>query len=178
MTKQEYERWKDFALRMARTCWHCGTRPSKKWVVEKIKDFFWRNFEKYDGTPDESSIVPVIDWDSSECEDRPGLNYPVCDLLSMWSDEFNPWSSAEDGTREEKAYYRFDEQWVDPVRCCVRAGLDLAAEPSGGVVGFTAGDIRKMYPEGVPEWIKEGWWGYDEEPVQWDDIPDEQSLWL
>ena len=35
--------------------------------------------------------------------------------------------------------------------------LDVASEPSAGVVGFTVGDLRKMYPEGIPQWIQDGY---------------------
>ncbi len=46
-------------------------------------------------------------------------------------------------------------QWCGPIRCCLRAGLDLASPaPTSGVVGFTAGDLRRMYQEGVPDWVK------------------------
>jgi hypothetical protein len=45
------------------------------------------------------------------------------------------------------------EQWFGPVHCCVRAGIDFASEPSAGVVGFTAGDVRRMWPDGVPDWV-------------------------
>jgi len=55
------------------------------------------------------------------------------------------------------------ERWLGPVHCCVRAGLDLAYSPSMGVLGFTVGDLRKMYPEGVPDWVKGD--------VEWETIP-------
>lgn len=55
------------------------------------------------------------------------------------------------------SYDETDDQWCGPVRCCLRMGLDLASEGSAGVLGFTAGDVRRMYPEGVPEWIARQW---------------------
>ncbi len=54
---------------------------------------------------------------------------------------------------DELYYDQWDEQYGGPVRCCIRAGLDMASAPSAGVVGFTAGDLRRMFPEGVPEWV-------------------------
>jgi hypothetical protein len=70
-------------------------------------------------------------------------------------------------------YYRIDisdeefekrqEQFCGPATCCIRAGLDMAVAVSGGVLGFTAGDLRKMYPEGVPDWVtggKDHKWSY------------------
>jgi hypothetical protein len=54
---------------------------------------------------------------------------------------------------EDHYYEQWDMQWGDQVRCCLRAGLDFASAPSAGVIGFTAGDLRRMYPEGVPDWV-------------------------
>lgn len=63
-----------------------------------------------------------------------------------------------------------------------------------GVMGFTAGDLRRMYPKGVPDWVKNGEWetigvkaispgvGFvpdlkgDAQPF--DAIPDEASDWI
>lgn len=87
--------------------------------------------------------------------------------------------------------------YCDPVHCCVRAGLDIASSPSAGVAGFTAGDIRRMYPEGVPDWVKEALGPGDVvdlcptqidgifQPVnqrfddrQFDQLPNEEFVWL
>ena len=38
---------------------------------------------------------------------------------------------------------------------CVRAGLDVAVCPSGGVVGFDVGTLKRMYDGKIPDWIKE-----------------------
>lgn len=62
-------------------------------------------------------------------------------------------------------------------------------------MGFTAGDIRKMYPEGVPDWVKgEPTWetvpivgvvsgigfipGEPHSPKSFDDLKDNDSIWL
>ncbi len=47
---------------------------------------------------------------------------------------------------------------MSPVACCIRAGFDYAVKPSMRVLDFTAGDLRRMYPEGVPHWVKNGDW--------------------
>ena len=54
---------------------------------------------------------------------------------------------------EHKAYEQFSDQWLGPIRCCIRAGVDMACGGMIGVLGFTAGDLRKMFPEGVPDWV-------------------------
>ena len=40
MNQQQYDRWRDFALRMARTCWTNRSRPKRDWVVEAVENFF------------------------------------------------------------------------------------------------------------------------------------------
>lgn len=87
------------------------------------------------------------------------------------------------------------ERWSAPVHCCIRAGIDMASEPSMGVMGFTAGDIRRMYPEGVPDWlfgdepldsvpingVIPGIGFVPGEPVKngtFADLPDNASMWL
>ena len=124
----KFERWQDFALRMARTCWTNRTRPGRDWIVNAVQDFF--------AGIDRDNIACFRDWDNSA-----------------------PYS------------------------------------PSMGVLGFTAGDIRRMYPEGVPDWVKgEPEWetigvkgvipgvGFVPDPQgdahSFDDIADDKPIWI
>lgn len=152
------------------------------------------------------------------CESRGcegGIRYeyekpnPLCDTFAQWRENelFYHWR----GYATEEDMKRFDaaepddeddikdeivDRWSGPVSACVRAALDVAVAPSMGVLGFTAGDIRSAYPEGVPTWIKD--YFKDAEVVQldkacpgvgfttnvvgkseaFDDIPDDARLWL
>lgn len=72
----------------------------------------------------------------------------------------------------------------------------MAVAPSAGVLGFTAGDLRRMYPEGVPNWVKgdvQEWetiprivvmpgvgftTGEPHSPTSFDEIPDDQGIWI
>ncbi len=66
MTDLQYERWKDFAMRMAKVCFpELRQRPSKAWVLEVVEEFF-------DGL-DEEYITSIVGWD-----DEP---YP-CDMVN------------------------------------------------------------------------------------------------
>lgn len=204
MTPEQYDRWKDFALRMARICFKGRRRPDTKWIVEVVTDFF-AGFDADD-------IPCIFDWDSSEpyaegsrlyrktyrcpcwnCSKRDAKvpcpydceggkifdlahPYGVGDMTTEFLDEYRVgaprckscnhhctrWSNppcrfcdleCRCDEVEDHFYDQWDEQWGGPVRCCIRAGLDCASAPSGGVVGFTAGDIRAMYPDGVPAWV-------------------------
>jgi hypothetical protein len=127
----------------------------------------------------------------------------MCDTMSEWESEylyydFYRLANAKEVARFEAARNRDDcdaedairERLIDiyggPVRCCVRAGMDLASAPSAGVVGFTVGDLRRMYPEGVPGWITSEFFRGSPfetlpdgaEPVDFAAIPDEAGVWL
>lgn len=157
MTPLQFERWKDFAFRMADKALDLRLRPSRAWVKEKLQDFF--------NGLDPRDVEQITDWDSKP--------YP-CDMMSECSQYWNPyyWNGGDE------AFRQFEDQWEGPVRCCVRAGLDLACEPSAGVVGFTVGDLRRMYPEGIPDWLAAGFYDSNEQPVDIRTQPDEAAVWL
>lgn len=152
MTPQQYERWKDFALRMASTCYRKARRPDAKWIQEVVQGFFDRL--------DEEDIPCIVSWDDST-----GGRPCAGDMMTMFLHDYEPGAprckACVDGADSECRckeiehlfYEQWDEQWGGPVHCCVRAGLDCASELSAGVLGFTAGDVRRMYPEGVPDWV-------------------------
>src|SRR5688500_1584777 len=66
MTAEQYERWKDFALRMARTCFRGSRRPTTAWIVEVVEDFF--------GSLSEEDIPCIVNWDNSD-DYAPGSRY-------------------------------------------------------------------------------------------------------
>jgi len=170
---EQYERWKDFSLRMARTCFKHRRYPTWREIESHVSGFF-------DGIEfsDYEELEYIIDWDHSDSEKEE--HYCVSDMCTMAAEEWNPYYwSASDETWAER-----DEQYCGPVCCCIRAGLDMAVSPSAGVLGFTAGDVRKMYPEGVPEWITGGpnyrwsYWLTDKLNGTFADMPDEMGLVL
>ena len=74
---------------------------------------------------------------------------PRCRVCATYSDD----SECRCQEIEDLYHEQWQDQWGGPVHCCIRAGLDFASAPSAGVIGFTAGDLRRMYPEGVPDWV-------------------------
>ena len=170
MTPLQFDRWKDFASRMARTCYSGNRRPTGKWIVDVVSGYF--------DSVNKEDLPFIVDWCNSNPypEGHPrrfrgvisGWTRPflVCDDVSEFLDNYRGYPprckkcSEYDRSGECRCdeidhlfYEQWDEQWGGPVHCCIRAGLDFAANPSAGVLGFTAGDIRRMFPEGVPEWV-------------------------
>ncbi len=201
MTPEQHKRWEDFAIRAAKTWYATSRRPSAAWVLDTVEEFFDRL--------DEDDVPCVVNWDNSTeypegnpYRRRSGMRceweFPSCigDQMSEFLDDYRgsaPTCRAcriyEDDTKcrcdaiEDFYYEQWDKQWGGPVRCCIRAGLDMACAPSGGVVGFTAGDIRKMYPEGVPEWLfppneKLMYALSDVENGTFAELPDDAGMWL
>ncbi len=203
MTNEQYERWRDFALRMARNCFPQHRRPNSRWIIEVVEDFF--------DALDESTICCLVDWDHSEPYPKGhpywhrfgnGLGrwrespYCVGSMMPEFLDSYRGYAPRcqvcrmyeQDGECrceeiEDLYYEQWDEQWGGPVRCCIRAGLDCASAPSAGVVGFSAGDVRRMYPEGVPDWVfppheRLKYWLSDEVNGTFAELPDEAGVVL
>jgi len=163
MTPNQYRRWQDFALRMAHRGFGLRMRKSRIFVAHCIRDFFDildSDYFAWDDPPNDNLLARITAWDQTE--DHPtwrdgyghGSNGPyVTDLVEEMMEHWNPhyWCEASD-----PRYKRWDELWGDRIRCCVRAGIDMASDLSGGVVGFTVGEVRRMYRGCVPDWVTGG----------------------
>lgn len=168
MNYEQYERWKDFSFRMIDVAVSARKRsPSRAMVREQMEFFFECRMDA------DEEWRRVRDWDYSE-EDEYGHIFPVCDHVSDMSEYWIPdyWSLPYEDEKPG-VYDKARDRWCGPASCCIRAGLDVAVSPSAGVVGFTVGDLRKMYPEGVPDWVKEFF-----ESDQFDAATDNQAVWL
>lgn len=183
MTPEQFDCWHDFSIRMARTCYRRSRRPTAAWILNAVEDFFagldpddvplildWDNMQPY---PEGHRRYRK---DSFSWGDRFAQPHCLCDEMSEWETEYiyydlyNLLTATED-RRREAAQHRADYEFCDrqndtiierfggPVHACVRAGLGVAIKGGSGmgVLDFTAGDIRRMYPEGVPEWIAQQW---------------------
>ncbi len=157
MTRQQFRRWYGFAVRMARRGLNGGRplpRKSIEFLEKVIRDFFRgildddRWYAEHRG---KGMIERIQDWDNSDHDgiERGEFLYPVGDRVTILLEERNP--HRYHGT--DSQYDRWDEHWGARVRCCIRAGLDMASAPSAGVVGFTIGDLRRMYRGTLPAWL-------------------------
>lgn len=181
MNKVQFRRWKDFAIRMSLHGWparEVGQKQHRQVVIPAVEDFF-EHIKMNFG----ADIIRFESWDDSRTDhsirDRYG-HYPigpyVCDIMSEYLNDENPFQWC--GEEDEKAYLGWDELWGGRIRCCVRAGMDLASTPSGGVVGFTKADIERMYPDGVPRWVSGEWCDSNNTPIKWKEASSNVGLWL
>lgn len=155
MNEQQYERWKEFSLKMAAHYPHVTFRRQAR-IAEYVERWFaCVPFEE---------AAHIHDWDSS---DKGWLC--ASDHYSEWSDGLpGYWLSSLQRKMDNEQEWRFENQ----VCCCIRAGLDMAAAPSAGVMGFTVGDLRAMYEGTIPDWIT------GQYQTDLNHAPDTAGIWL
>lgn len=193
MNIEQYERWKDFAFRMVAVA--IGGARWQRQLRSHLEELFAR-FECENWGIHYRTIA---DWDTHEPIPGDDGTFGFArshhqPIIGDFVDEY----CFDNGLVKEKEDRHGNCEQVDSrtaiaLRCCVRAGLDIAVAPSAGVMGFTAGDIRKMYPEGVPEWVKgEPTWetqpltgvvpgvgftlGEPHSPKSFDELPDDAEI--
>jgi len=102
----------------------------------------------------------IVGWDDKH--DKEGY---VCDAVNESFEEYC--QPTENDPRAGKFY--------NQIKAAIRAGLDVALpdRAGGGVVGFTVGDLRKMYTRGIPQWVCDFF-----EPPLPVDAKNEEPVWL
>ncbi len=157
MTDLQYLHWKNFSMRMAVRGFDLRLRRSRRRLAWFVKDFF-RMFEHnylHDVRTYPNLFARISGWDQtesipgwSERGEHASIGPYVCSIVDEDMERWNPHYWADD-----RRSRRWDDLWGCRIRSCIRAGMDLAVAPSAGVLGFTAGDIRRMYRGRVPAWI-------------------------
>ena len=131
MTRLQFDRWHRLSLRLLRA--YRTTAHRRERLTAEIRWFF-------DFLAREDFWQGMISWDLSE----DGTPY-CCDLIPDVFDGYNCYSEK----REDEG--RFYSQ----LSSCIHAGLDIAAEPSAGVIGFTVEDVRRAFDWHIPKWFTE-----------------------
>lgn len=152
MTPLQYRRWYDFARRMAlRTMEVTPARRIK--IAKQIRQIIWIL---------ENDAADIVSWDGPGCY--------VGDEVSrlLYDAGHNDERQFKNGNVEQ-----IEHRFINQVTCCIRAGLDVALTPSAGVLGWTVGDLRRMYPLGLPAWVAT----FFVEPIT-SKASDEERVWL
>jgi len=150
--KTVYERWLDFSTRLIKQMECTETRGSK--ILEEVKEFI------NDFDPDDILKYDIAGWDHEIRE----LDYCFSDHFDDYFYKYATYN--EDGEQTG----RFHNQ----LHTAIRAGLDMVVPDymvSAGVLGFTIGDLREMYPEGLPDWLP----GFVKPKPE---TPDDTQIWL
>jgi hypothetical protein len=160
MTLKQYRRLCSFALRMTHVIDHHYRKDCRSLVREVLEDMSedcWSGIH----------YKNLNDWDYNEHGSY------LCDFFNPAGGlaDRHPYlcrnRPAPDGT--------WDTRLLNCVSSCIRAAFDVAVSPSAGVVGFTVGDLRKMWnPKPIPQWVLQYFPSPDAVLVACDD----EDVWL
>lgn len=183
MTPQQAENWRDFAARMAAETHQWRTERRRDRVVEHVEnyiDIFLHNWP----------LDQIGDWDGHQTASAPGrkvqrygrdhieMAYP-CDEFDrlMEDDGIVHFNERSNGSCEER-----ETDFAAAIMCCIRAGFDVAVAPSAGVIGsrYTAGMLRRMFPEGLPSYVDDFFHGEGTKPdaPRFETLPNDMMVWL
>ena len=152
MSNDKFKRWHDFSFRMAKTCYRQRKSPSSTWILatldqcfEHIKDEGVDCFVSWDEV--------VSDWFQEVVEYEVWVK-PYDFATTKEAKHLDQWYDKANDDKYDEVKEKIVSRVCEPIHCCLRAGLDLVGEQSGGVLGFTVGDLKRMYaPDPIPDWI-------------------------
>lgn len=160
MTRKQFRRMKVFALRMTNVAIGNRWRKVVRDHVEAVIDCRM-----------EWCMDKIIDWDNGVFDPEYRRYWEGGgDIVSnyLWDHNLEREKERRDGSVEV-----VDTGIGIAVSCCVRAAMDMATEPSGGVLGFTVGDLRKMWNRStLPKWVTDFF------EVDISTAPDTAGVWL
>lgn len=144
MTRQQFRRMTIFALRMVRVAVGTRARRSLRDHVEEVltrlndpaSDCHWQDLEAWDQRP----------------PNRTGFqSMSLCD----WMLEYGMDHGLEREVHKRSGQWDMVQTTVGRgLCCCIRAAFDIAVAQSAGVLGFTAGDLRRMWKgRPLPRWV-------------------------
>jgi hypothetical protein len=174
MNLTQYRRMCVFAMRMVKVIPKHHQRACREHVAEVLSHINCVNFSLH--------YSQIIDWDNSEdytdeeIAEQPYRRYSsknrtMCDWVSKEYGEDNSTLTRQTLSKDGD----YDTKLRSHLMCCIRAALDVAASPSGGVVGYTVGDLREMWaPRPIPSWVL----NFFKEPTLVASAPDEANVWL
>lgn len=139
MNAEQLERWNHLSLGLARS--HTDLTPARKEkllaTVEDCIDWVVCN-----------GLETVVDWDASVEID--GVRYGCAGTRVneyLWDNRYEFERENKHGVEVVRG------RFGDMLSACVRAGFDMAVSPSGGVIGFTVGNLRDIFDGTIPDWI-------------------------
>lgn len=155
MTKQQRKRWEQFARAMAARGFRESTPARAARRIEYLERFFqgvtereWRAWHSWDQPPREEVMF-------------------LCDYFTEFQQEIPGYWGFGDRDPD-----RWRWHFADELHCCLRAGIDMVAEPSVGVIGFTVSDLKAMFRGRLPAWVRQA---FNQDPVE---AADSDGVWL
>lgn len=152
MTPEQAALWKQLSLGLAEGYPENG-RPSRQWIIDHVESWFdcaetW----SLENTPWLNEVTGYGDGPAYPCDEVDTFIEEINPYGSKWDNEDNPDVCGDYGYFS-KAGNHWHEHWGGCISACIRAALNLVLPEStdGGVIGFTVGDLRRIFPDGIPK---------------------------
>lgn len=146
MNIDQWANLKDFSLRFAREHYAKRQQPSLLDIEEDIETIF--------DEVDPASIDCWIDLVGYLEELHDCLWWePSCCVGPKRFRVLEELFARENYEEYDRLKASFVSAYSQPLRCCLRIGIDLISGETG-VLGFTAGDLKMLYPgRDLPTWV-------------------------
>lgn len=170
MTARNYKRWKGFAVRVARFGWMGRDARTVARLVQYVEEVF--------GNLDDDLFAGEFCLgDISDFDERIMTHHTLGDYLLEMISNMNPypWACSLSGLCEH-----WDETMGDRIMTCLRLPMNFVGCRHSGVLGFTAGDVRRIWQGRVPGWVSGVLWQAEGES-RWralDQLGDAEGMWL
>ncbi len=147
---------------------------AKTWitkVVAKRKDYRERLLTVLDDLfPDDIAVWDP--YDMLDCKNwDEGESYKMGNGRTCYRQSMS--SRMDDLIEYDYESWGLSKKGKDDFICTIRIAIDLFIQQSGGVVGYTVGDLRKAFDGNIPEEIAAGFEGGDIRTA-----PDSAGVWL
>ena len=136
MEGDKLNRWKDFSYRMARTCYRRRKSPSFTWILEALDQVFEyvkeegvNCFVSWDEVTDETTEA-LCDWFQEVIEYEVWYR-PYDFATTSEAKSLDYWHNKDNDCKYEKVKEKIISRVCEPVRSCIRAGLDMVTNNNG-----------------------------------------------
>jgi len=160
LTQEQKDRCLDFAKRMV--------FKGYERLTQKRKERLWGDVNWF--------LTDALDeghwgWETGGTKETMGMGDWIHERFEQLEYPSGRWEHRVCDLGQDTNYFRM-------LSATCRAAMDVIGEPGGGVLGWTVGDIKRMYDGQLPEWFDTGWKNENDGEVKLQNEPDEIGVWL
>jgi hypothetical protein len=136
VNKLQISRARSFIKRLIRVCYQHRTPERRAKLLNEATGFFYYN-----------DVKPYESWDQKN---------HICDYFrERFDDQYCQYRRYRVGRRREEYEEDRNNRFLNDLSCIVRLAINVVCPEQDvcGVIGFTPGELRQMYPRGLPTWL-------------------------
>jgi hypothetical protein len=133
MTPEKAIEVRDFAINWIEKVHHRSRKATKAECRELLEDLIGNDFDE---DSDAYDVLSWENWDYGNAGRYPCDFWTECRDYSFWGQLYTP-------------------RVIDLCETAFRVAMDMLIEQSGGVAGYTVGDLKKAFDGVIPDWIND-----------------------